>query len=448
MRREHRSGRVIVVFLLATIAVGGAVLAPALGAVSPAADDASTTERSAIAGNATEATSTENATHIVYFYSPGCPHCANVDAYLDRQRDDHTFRVETYVARTHTERFTEYLRTYDVPRQQWYTVPAVFIGDEYAIGDQPAIELIGARLNGSGTGTTPSPTAGAPGSSGTESGPENVTLIGLAVLAVTDAINPCALAVLVVLLTTILTRNPEDYGQVLRAGLAFSLAVGLTYSVMGVLLVFGFKSVANVGAVDLPILRQLVGLLAIGLGLLNLKDAIGDIVVRVSDSVLTPVHEVVGPRVPEWPWARQRVFDGWSAIRRTAGQCSAEVPDRWRPAMQRHLTEPLWAHESAIAGAALAGVGVSLFLLPCTAGPYAVAGGLLADMPWTTALPLLGFYNLIFVAPMIAITVAVGGGFASADAVGAWRERHIERLHLVAGLLLVAVGVLLAAGLL
>jgi len=56
-------------------------------------------------------------------------------------------------------------------------------------------------------------------------------------------------------------------------------------------------------------------------------------------------------------------------------------------------------------GALTAGFIVSLFLLPCTSGPYVVVLGLLAEkVELAKTFSLLVLYNLIFVAPMIAIS--------------------------------------------
>jgi len=114
--------------------------------------------------------------------------------------------------------------------------------------------------------------------------------------------------------------------------------------------------------------------------------------------------------------------------------------------MQRYLTDPLWRFRSVVIGSFLAGVSVTLFLLPCTAGPYLVAGGLLAPYSWSTSLPLLAAYNVVFVLPMVAITLVVYGGFATVEEISDWREGHIELLHLVAGTVLFCLGVALVFG--
>lgn len=230
------------------------------------------------------------------------------------------------------------------------------------------------------------------------------TLTGL---ALADAVNPCALAVLLILLTTILTRHPEQRRKTLWAGLSFVVAVFVSYLALGGLLVFGLKSVTEaVGSLQFEQLRTLFGVFAIVMGLLNFKD--------------------------------------W--ISHGAGGFVVEVPYSWRPSMQRHLTDPLWRFRSVVVGSFLGGVAVTLFLLPCTAGPYLVAGGMLASHPWPTALALLAVYNLLFVLPMVAVTLVVYAGFASVERISDWRETNVERLHFVAGTLLFTLGVALVAG--
>ncbi|MEI7919689.1 MAG: hypothetical protein WCH65_05930 [bacterium] len=51
--------------------------------------------------------------------------------------------------------------------------------------------------------------------------------------AISDSINPCAFAVMLLLLSTILTRH-KSRRKTLMAGIMFSLAVFLTYLAMGV----------------------------------------------------------------------------------------------------------------------------------------------------------------------------------------------------------------------
>ncbi|MEI7563863.1 MAG: hypothetical protein WCJ39_09915 [bacterium] len=51
--------------------------------------------------------------------------------------------------------------------------------------------------------------------------------------ALSDSINPCAFAVMLLLLTTILTKH-RSRRKTLRAGVLFALAIFLTYLFMGI----------------------------------------------------------------------------------------------------------------------------------------------------------------------------------------------------------------------
>jgi cytochrome c biogenesis protein CcdA len=88
----------------------------------------------------------------------------------------------------------------------------------------------------------------------------------------------------------------------------------------------------------------------------------------------------------------------------------------------------------------LIGFIVTLFLLPCTIGPYIVASGLLSELGTIGAIPWLLYYNLVFILPMIVITLIVYLGLARVEDVSGWKEKNIRKLHLTAGILLFLVG--------
>jgi len=85
------------------------------------------------------------------------------------------------------------------------------------------------------------------------------------------------------------------------------------------------------------------------------------------------------------------------------GKCFVmEAPRSWRPKMKS-----LIGGVTSVPRAFLIGFVVSLFLLPCTSGLYIVILGLLARATTKSyAILLLVFYNLVFVLPMILITLA------------------------------------------
>ncbi|MDD1654783.1 MAG: hypothetical protein LUO91_03640, partial [Methanomicrobiales archaeon] len=103
---------------------------------------------------------------------------------------------------------------------------------------------------------------------------------------------------------------------------------------------------------------------------------------------------------------------------------------------------------SSPAGAFLIGAVVTLFLLPCTIGPYIISCGILSAYDLAAALPYLVLYNVIFVLPMLAATLLVYLGISRLSEVKEWRERSVRRMRLVAGIVILVLGVLIALGLL
>jgi len=97
---------------------------------------------------------------------------------------------------------------------------------------------------------------------------------------------------------------------------------------------------------------------------------------------------------------------------------------------------------TSVPGAFLIGFAVSLFLLPCTSGPYIVILGLLAHATeWGYAMALLVLYNFIFVLPMLIITGAIYFGFTTTEKAEEWRKGKLKILHLIAGIIILLLGI-------
>ena len=338
----------------------------------------------------------QDKTCIYFFYGLGCPHCANVEKYLEEMSLKYSIEIKKLNIAENQEIFKDFLQTFNVPQSDWGKVPTVFIDDYYCIGDTPCINSLEDRIK------TCADKDGCPCPTIEEKDEKNLTITGLAGLAAVDAVNPCALAVLTILLTSILLKYPKQKSKALSAGLSFTSSIFICYFALGLLIVLGFKSIAALTFLSTSWVYKILGVFAIIVGIFNIKDF----------------------------------------FRYGGGGFLMEVPLSWRPKMKNIInsaTSPL--------GAFFVGLVVSMFLLPCTSGPYFVAGGLLAGVSWINALPLLIFYNIIFVAPMIGITFIVYSGFASVESVSSWREKNIKRLHLFAGLIILILGVAIVFGL-
>jgi hypothetical protein len=220
-------------------------------------------------------------------------------------------------------------------------------------------------------------------------------------LAAVNAINPCALAVLVVILLAIITHNPGRREKILIAGLAFSLSVFVFYLAYGLILVSLLSTVREATSLQSLITRGL-GVVSIAIGLLHVRE------------YLAPGGAPVGTGIPA----------GW---RPRLGEALNRITSPW--------------------GAFVVGGLVTLFLLPCNIGPYIIGCGILSVYGPLVAFPYLLLYNLIFILPMLAITAVVYLGVARISDVKGWREENIGRFHLASGLIIFAFGILLLFGL-
>lgn len=216
------------------------------------------------------------------------------------------------------------------------------------------------------------------------------TVLAVIVAAAVDSVNPCEFAVLVILLSGVLASGERE--KALKIGLAFVFTVFAMYLLMG----FGIFTIRVISELAYYFYKA-IGIFALIIGALNVKDCF---------------------------WEDAKGF-------------LSSVPNSWRPKIQRLLDSV-----TSIPGAVFSAVLVSLFLLPCTSGPYIVILGLLSyatTMFWAAVLLLL--YNFIFILPMLGIVLAICFGFTSTAKAAHWRHRRLGLLHLIAGVAMIGMGV-------
>lgn len=339
-----------------------------------------------------------------FFYLDGCPHCANMKVFLDGLKQKFPeLVVHEYELRGNSDLFFGFAGRYGLVVGDRISVPVIFVHDRVFVGESDEIrkdleryvgECVGeCKLSVGNVDATQS--IGSSNSFSKSPVLQSLTLPALVSAAFVDSINPCAFAVLIILLSTILLTHSRK--KVLLAGLAFILAVLLSYFLMGV----GLYSALQIAGIT-KLFYIFAAVLAVFVGLFNLKD---------------------------YFW-----YGRWFIM---------EVPLSWRPAMKGLIKSV-----TSVPGAFLVGILVSLFLLPCSSGPYIVVLGLLAQAASRDyALWLLLLYNFIFVIPMIVITLLVFFGKLSTERLEQWRQRKLKVLHLVAGIVILLIGLVMLAGL-
>lgn len=207
--------------------------------------------------------------------------------------------------------------------------------------------------------------------------------------AAIDSINPCAIGVLI-LMISVLLGSGKSVKRMVILGSAYIFAIFATYLVAGLGLVYFFTSIPILIAEYLSIA---VGILVIFAGLLEIKDYFW-----YGKGMSLQIPHVFAKKIQDWSGSKTTFF-----------------------------------------GVMLLGAFVAAVELPCTGAPYlAIITVLRIDFDMV-AFGLMVLYNLIFVAPLLIILGLVASG-VKLSKVAKWKEEGKGGMRLAIGLLLVALG--------
>lgn len=209
--------------------------------------------------------------------------------------------------------------------------------------------------------------------------------------AAIDSINPCAIGVLILMISVLLAAQANTKRLLLLGGL-YILSVLTVYLIAGLGLIYLFASLPLVIAEYLSIG---VGVLIIFAGIIEIKD---------------------------YFW-----YGRWFSL--TIPAVFAKKLDQY-------------ASKTTIIGVIFLGALVSAIELPCTGAPYLAIITLLSQYFDFTAFLLLIFYNIIFVMPLFVILFIVAFGKRLYE-VKKWKQKNRPYMRLLIGLLLVGMGWLL-----
>ena len=209
--------------------------------------------------------------------------------------------------------------------------------------------------------------------------------------AAIDSINPCAIGVLVLMLSVLLAAK-RSIGRILFLGLAYIGAVFTTYLLAGLGLMYFLSSIPLAVTEYIAIV---VGVLIIAAGLVEIKDFF---------------------------WYGK----GFSLT----------IPPIFAKRLQN------FSSRTTVIGIIFLGAFVSAVELPCTGAPYLAIILLLSQYFDFTAFMLLVWYNLIFVSPLIIILVLVSLGKKVYD-IKKWKQANRPYMRLAIGLVFVVMGWLL-----
>ncbi len=208
--------------------------------------------------------------------------------------------------------------------------------------------------------------------------------------ALVDSINPCAIGVLILLLSTLLALSKEKK-KMFIVGMIYIFAVYVTYLVAGIGLLF-FLQQFNIAE---P-LGIAVGALIMVLGLVEIKDF----------------------------WWYGHGF-------------SLTIPQ------SKIATIKKYAKKATIPSAIMLGMFVAAVELPCTGGPYLAILLVLQNLGFNSQiLAYLMLYNFIFILPLLTIVLLVYYG-VSTEKVKEWKASKRKWMRLMMGIVMIVLGVLL-----
>ena len=209
--------------------------------------------------------------------------------------------------------------------------------------------------------------------------------------AAIDSINPCAIGVLI-LMVSVLISSQQSTKRLLLLGGLYILSVFTVYLLAGLGLTYFFTTLPLAVTEYIAIS---VGSLIILAGIVEVKD---------------------------YFW-----YGKWFSL---------TIP----PSLAKKIHD--YASKVTITGVIFLGAFVSAVELPCTGAPYLAIITLLSQYFDITAFLLLIFYNIIFVLPLILILLFVAFG-KNLHRVKKWKQENRPYMRLLAGLLLIVMGWLL-----
>ncbi len=206
-----------------------------------------------------------------------------------------------------------------------------------------------------------------------------------------DSINPCAIGVMILLMSTLLVMR-YDKKRMLILGLAYIGAVFVAYLLAGLGLIFFLQQIPLMVAVYISI--TVASLLTLA-GLIEIKDFF---------------------------W-----YGRWFSL--SISGANAKRIERY-------------AKNISVSSFVLLGFFVAAVELPCTGGPYLAITLLLSQNFNIQAFALLVLYNLIFVMPLVVILLVVILG-TGIKRVKAWKQNFRPYMRLLTGVTLILLSWLL-----
>lgn len=318
------------------------------------------------------------------YYGIGCPHCGATYVLLDGFSEDYHLDIERYEVYQNNSNREKMFGRYDDFGLDVRTggVPTTIIdGKTFIIGEIGNDDLK-AILDECKT-SCPEKIIRHESSALLEGDSDNLLAV-LVGAAIVDSINPCTIAVMILLIGAVLYSKGRR--NALVSGFLFAFTIFFMY------ILYGFGILHAISTLELTrIFYTIVTLAAFLLALLEIR----------------------------------------AFIDYRPGMAAVEMPMFLRPYAKKVTSEA-----TSPIGVIAAAIFCSLFLIPCSSGPYLLVLGMLAKAATLQTVSYLLLYNFIFILPMLIITVMIFFGKTTVEKVGKAKDKYIRYIHLVSGIIM------------
>jgi len=322
---------------------------------------------------------------IYFFYGEDCPHCKEVTIVIEEIEEKYPELEVHKLEISYNATNSELFNAFiQAYNPPAVDIPAVFIGNHSLIGYELTKEKLETEIAFCVQNKCPDPLSLVKGKEENQS-PLPIMIIGTALI---EGINPCGFAALIVLLASLLLLKSKR--SVLCVGLAFIASVFVTHSLVG----FGIMEFYLFSGMS-PLIRTIVILVIASAGIINIRDFWRD-------------------------------------------KATLAIPTSLKPTLRK------LASYASLPGALLLGFLATLVGLPCTGPIYLTMLDLIAGTPSKTVFYLL-LYNLFYALPLFVILAIIYKGTSPED-IEAWRKGKRRYMKLIAGLVMLAIGLAMLFG--
>ncbi|MEZ4669840.1 MAG: cytochrome c biogenesis protein CcdA [Anaerolineae bacterium] len=320
--------------------------------------------------------------YLAYCYDPTCLECEQVTyalGYLESQNAN--LVVRRFNVRDDAALIEAMCERYGVPEHDRLRAPAIFIADQYLVEEEISLTQLSDMIANPESAATGAPWENL-NTADVSSATARITdrfggfnILAVAAAGLLDGINPCAFTTIIFFISY-LALTGRSQREVLLVGVAFTVAVFLTYLLMGLGLSTLVEQISMVSTVG-RVIYGVTALICLGLAVVSMTDYI--------------------------------------KIRR--GQLT-EIALQLPKSLKKRIHSTIRSHSrmrNTVLAAFSAGVLVSVFELVCTGQVYLPTIVFMTGVAEQrlTAVTYLVFYNLMFVVPLLAVFTVTYFGIGS-----------------------------------